>query len=130
MILKSELKQVPVEQRVPGKLYWVSDILEGEFDDTAFRIFKSGNESTTGTNWRYWFALPESMLPVRELPDEFELKRGEWEYIGRRGWNEILDFNVVMTRIKTTLPSLTIPSGSKSEQIAEIEKILAELKQS
>jgi hypothetical protein len=28
------------------------------------------------------------------------------------------------------LPSLTIPSGSKSEQIAELEKILAELKQS
>jgi hypothetical protein len=129
MILKSELKQVPVAQRVPGKLYWVSDILEGEFDDTAFRIFKSGNESTTGTNWRYWFELPESLLPVRELPDEFELKEGEWEWF-RDVFNEWKRANGLKYRRIKTIPSLTIPSGTKSEQIAELEKILAELKQS
>jgi hypothetical protein len=128
MIQKSELTQVPVEQRVPGRVYGVDENLEGILDVVA--IYKDNNQSVRGVTWNYWFALPESMLPVRELPDEFELKQGEWEAVGRLGIKEILSFNLKMTRIKPALPSLTISSGTKSEQIAELEKILAELKQS
>jgi len=130
MIQKSELTQVPVKKRVPGKLYWVSDILEDEFDDTAFRIFKSGNESTTGTNWRFWFEIPESMLPVRELPDEFELKEGEWDVKTTDGNFSPIYCDFEFRRVKTVLNPFCIHAGTKSEQIAELEKRLAELKQS
>jgi hypothetical protein len=69
------------------------------------------------------------MLPVRELPDEFELKAGEWEKLYEGDWCTLLTTQTYR-RIKPTLPQFTIPSGTKSEQIAELEKILAELKQS
>ena len=65
MIQKSELKQVPVEQRVPGRLYGVSTCLEGCL--TRFGIFGIGSDDIDGYYWQYWFELPESMLPVREV---------------------------------------------------------------
>jgi hypothetical protein len=129
MIQKSKLKQVPVEQRVPGRVYGVADECRNEIN--FFAIYNDGDSDVHGREWVFWFALPESMLPVRELPDEFELKHGEWEGILTNKcdrWG--LTSGMKYRRIKPTLPSLTIPSGSKSEQIAELEKILAELKQS
>jgi hypothetical protein len=135
MILKSELKQVPVEQRVPGRIYGVADRLDGYLDRIV--CHKEGNNDNEDIHWELWFALPESMLPVRELPDEFELKHGEWEYYSKyhEEWRHISALtgfeSVTFRRKKATInPSLTIPSGTKSEQIAELEKILAELKQS
>ena len=78
MIQKSELQQVPVEQRIPGRVYGVADTLDGGL--LHVDIHKNKNEGYWA-NWKYWFALPESMLPVREvMPDKFELKQGEWEY--------------------------------------------------
>lgn len=132
MIQKSELKQVPVEQRVPGRIYAVSDSLEGKLDHTAFRVFKLGNESTTGVAWAYWFGIPKSMLPVREvqvMPDEFEVTPDEWEYTDNLGNYHTVKIGSKFRRIKPN-PNITIPSGSKSEQIEQLEKILAELKQS
>ena len=126
MIQKSELKQVPVEQRVPGRWYGSSDTVTGWLDQIV--CHKEGRYDTSGTPWEYYFELPESMLPVRELPDEFELKAGEWEKLFRGEWSDME--NSYKLRRAKSLPKLTIPSGSKSEQIAELEKILAELKQS
>jgi len=127
MIQKSELQIVPVEQRVPGRVYVVADTLDGEL--LHVDIHKNKNEGCW-TYWKYWFALPESMLPVRELPDEFQLKEGEWEYTDRFGKYNTLPMDSRFRRTKSNLPQLTIPSGTKSEQIAELEKILAELKKS
>jgi len=128
MIQKSELKQVPVEQRVPGRVYGVSDECRNEIN--FFAIYNDGDSDVHGREWVFWFALPESMLPVREVPDEFELKEGEWEFFADV-FNEWKRANgLKYRRIKPTFPQLTIPSGSKSEQIAELEKKLAELKQS
>jgi hypothetical protein len=120
MIQKSELQIVPVEQRVPGRVYGVGDRLEGELHRMAFH--KKGHNDTADASWNYWFALPESMLPVRELPDQIKLDLNDWSYSYSN--------SVILLHRKKTLPELTIPSGTKSEQIAELEKILAELKQS
>lgn len=137
MIQKRDLKQVPPDERVPGKLYWVSDSLQGELDETTFRIFRSGNESTTRWNWNYWFELPESMLPVREVQVMPEVgKEYEFSDDGNYWFKEKLqafganaaDWTYI--RPIQPAPSITIPSGSKSEQIEQLEKILAELKQS
>ena len=123
MIQKSELTQVPVEQRVPGRVYGVADSLIGEL--TAFDVFEPELPG-----WTYWFAIPESMLPVRELPDEFELKRGDWDVKTTDGNFSPLYCDFEFRRIKTVLNPFCIHQGTKSEQIAELEKILAELKQS
>jgi hypothetical protein len=127
MIQKIELKQVPVEQRVPGRIYGVGNTLRDSLN--RVRIFASGSGDIEGIFWAYWFELPESMLPVRELPDEFELKKFEWEKLYEGEWCILLTTQTIR-RVKPTLPQLTIPSGSKSEQIEALEKILAELKQS
>jgi hypothetical protein len=120
MIQKSELQIVPVEQRVPGRVYGVSDSLDEKLLRVA--IFKSDNKSMVLNTWKYWFAIPESMLPVQELPDQIKLDLNEWSYSYSK--------SVILLHRKKIRPELTIPSGSKSEQIAELEKILAELKQS
>ncbi len=136
MIQKSELQQVPVEQRVPGRLYGVADDLDGELN--SFRILKYGNESTSGQLWCYWFELPESMLPVREvqvMPDvgkeyEFSDDGKIWSKIKLASFCDVSGQHWAFMRPVQQLPSLTIPSGSKQEQIEQLEKILSELKQS
>jgi hypothetical protein len=129
MIQKSELEIVPVEQRIPGRVYGVDNKLEGELDLVV--IYKDNKQSVRGVTWEYWFALPESMLPVREvLPDEFELKHSEWDVKTTDGDFSPLYCDFEFRRIKRILNPFCIHMGTKSEQIAEIEKILAELKQS
>jgi hypothetical protein len=119
MIQKSELQQVPVEQRVPGRVYGVADDLDGEL--MAVSIFKNDSYDIDGLIWTYWFVTPESMLPVRELPDQIKLDLNDWSY----SYSD----SVILLHRKKTLPELTIPSGTKSEQIEMLEKKLAELKQ-
>jgi len=120
MIQKSELTQVPVEQRVPGRVYGVSDSLEGDL--AQFKIFLRDSLDDNGVDWKYWFALPESMFPVRELPDQIKLDLNDWSY----SYSD----SVILLHRKKIRPELTIPSGTKSEQIEMLEKKLAELKQS
>jgi len=123
MILKSELKQVPVEQRVPGKWYGAADDLDGQL---VFMVcHKDGRRDTSETPWAYWFEIPESMLPVREvqvMPDKFTLDLNEWSY----SYSD----TVILLYRKKIRPEITIQSGSKQEQIEMLEKKLAELKQS
>jgi hypothetical protein len=120
MIQKSELQIVPVEQRVPGRVYGVADTMGGFLK--LVKIFGIGSDDIGGTYWRYWFALPESMFPVRELPDQIKLDLNEWSYSYSN--------SVILLHRKKIRPELTIPSGTKSEQIEMLEKKLAELKQS
>ena len=120
MIQKSELQIVPVEQRVPGRVYGVADDLDGEL--MAATIFENDSYDIDGLIWKYWFALPESMLPVQELPDQIKLDLNDWSY----SYSD----SVILLHRKKKRPELTIPSGTKSEQIEMLEKKLAELKQS
>lgn len=81
------------------------------------------------TYFVYWFQIPPNLpgFPKSELPDEFELKEGEWEAVLTNQvdrWE--LTPGMKYRRIKS-LPELTIPSGTKSEQIEAVKKILEEL---
>jgi len=138
MIQKSELTQVPVEQRVPGRVYGVSDSLGGELE--TVEIFDPLDE----VEWQYWFALPESMLPVREAMPEID-KMYEFDSVSFNGLvDRLVGFQVQLPGCSDTIcvnsirpikqPPILNPfcihAGTKSEQIAELEKILADLKQS
>ena len=87
------------------------------------------------TYFVYWFAIPPNLpgFPKSELPDVFELKQGEHEYYSEyhERWMHISAMtgtnNITFRRTKPTLPELTIPSGTKSEQIEAVKKILEEL---
>jgi hypothetical protein len=83
---------------------------------------KRGHYDTADASWTYWFALPESMFPIQELPDQIKLDLNEWSYSYSN--------SVILLHRKKIRPELTIPSGTKSEQIEMLEKKLAELKQS
>jgi len=129
MILKSELQQVPVEQRVPGRVYGVSDSLDGEFK--TVEIF----DPLYQVEWKYWFALPESMLPTKELLVMPEIgKEYEFSDDGNTWFKEkLMRFETNKTywnliRPIQTMPSLTIPQGTKQDQIKHLESLLDDLK--
>ena len=139
MIQKSELTQVPVEQRVPGQWYGVADDFDGEL--TTIVCWSGDGLDTFGVSWNYWFDIPESMIPVREVMPEvgnmYEYYSGGFDGLLCRlvGFQVQLpgcSDSITITSIHNVVirPSLTIPSGSKSEQIEMLEKKLAELKQS
>ena len=133
MILISELTQVPVEQRVPGRVYGVSDSLNNELLRVA--IFDNGNKSIFGDQWQYWFALPESMLPTKEVLVMPQVGK-DYEFSD----NEEVWYKQTLKRFSTnhnhwfiirpiqTMPSLFIPQGTKQEQIKHLESLLNELK--
>jgi hypothetical protein len=133
MILKSELQIVPVEQLVPGRLYVVSDYLDGQLK--RVEVFKEQSYDIGGTSWKYWFKIPESMLPNKEVivmpkvGKEYEFSDNGVNWCtgtlrrfctNRTNWQYI--------RPIQTLPSLTIPHGTKQEQIKVLESLLNELK--
>jgi hypothetical protein len=133
MIQKSELTQVPVEQRVPGMIYGVSDDLDNELLRVA--IFDNGCMSTYGEHAKYWFALPESMLPTKEvlvMPEigkEYEFSdNGDIWYKQKFTRFETNKNNWDLIRPIQTMPSLTIPQGTKQEQIKALESLLENLK--
>jgi hypothetical protein len=124
----SELKQVPEADRVKGRVYGVSDLINEGLEYVA--IFKTGNNSIIDYTWNYWFELPEDLLPVREvlvkeLPDEFELNAWEWEYLDKSGNYTHIPMTTKFRRIKPLLPELTIPAGTKGEQLEYLRGVIA-----
>jgi hypothetical protein len=133
MILKSELQIVPVEQRVPGRIYVVSDNLHGELK--RVEVFKEQSYDIGGTSWEYWFELPESMLPNKEVIVMPEVgKEYEFSDNGVNWYTDTLKrfctnrTNWQYIRPIQPLPSLTIPQSTKQEQIMALESLLNELK--
>jgi hypothetical protein len=121
-ILKSSLKQVPEADRVKGRVYGVSDECRNEIN--FFAVYNDGDSDVHGREWVFWFELPESMLPVRELPDEFELKELEWEKLYEGDWCKLLTTQTYR-RIKPALPALSIPAGTKAEQLEFLRGVIA-----
>ena len=133
MIQKSELQQVPVEQRVPGRVYGVADGLDGELVMVVFH--RNENKDRNGTHWKYWFALPESLLPTKEVLVMPEIgKEYEFSDDGKKWYKDTLKrfctnrTNWQYLRPIQTMPSLFIPQGTKQEQIMALESLLNELK--
>lgn len=125
----TQLTLVEEKDRIKGNWYVVSDYIEAE--KPFILQFGSDNRDSGGTQWKFWFLIPPNLpgFPVScELLDEFELKDREWEF--KPDGYETFSSNImggVYRRIKPTLPQLTIPSGTKAEQIAAVKKLLVEL---
>lgn len=133
-ILKSSLKQVPENERVKGRVYGTSDILEGEL--TGADIFKCDNRCATGTRWKYWFELPESMLPAREvevMPEvgkdyEFSDDGVNWCSCKFKGFNGDGGTWKHIRPISTNpAQTLSIPAGTKAEQLEFLRGVIATL---
>jgi hypothetical protein len=81
-----------------------------------------GNQSV---KFNFWFEVPPNLpgFPVNsDLPDLIKLPLNKWSY-------SYSDTHIVLHRTKRMQP-ITIPSGTKAEQIAGLEKMLDNLKQS
>jgi hypothetical protein len=132
-ILKSSLKQVPEAERVKGRVYGVADDMEGILTMTS--IFSQINKSATDTTWRYWFELPEFMLPVREvevMPEVFKdyefsddgvhwYKQTLTGFASNGNWKHIRPISL------NPAQSLTIPAGTKAEQVEYLRGVIATL---
>jgi hypothetical protein len=130
-ILKSSLKQVPENERVKGRVYGISDDMEGEL--STFSVHCEDDSDWEGMRWLFWFAIPESMLPVREvevMPEvgkdyEFSedgVKWFKWTLNGFNShgyWKHIrpIQFNPAQT--------LSIPAGTKAEQLEFLRGVIA-----
>jgi hypothetical protein len=133
-ILKSSLKQVPENERVKGRVYGVSDNLEGEL--VNLRVSHEGIRDTdnNGLIWDYWFELPESMLPVRDVEVMPEVgKEYEFSDDGVKWYKQTLGYfnNDQWEHIRpiTTNPAqtLSIPAGTKAEQVEYLRGVIATL---
>jgi hypothetical protein len=134
-ILKSSLKQVPEADRVKGRVYGVADDLKGEL--TMASIFSHLNKSVTDTHWSFWFELPESMLPVRKVEVMPEVgKDYEFSGIDSDVWhrrtlngfgvdNTIGYFHHIRPISCNPAQSLTIPAGTKAEQLEFLRGVIA-----
>lgn len=119
-------KLTPVEEkdRVKGNWYFVSDDMT--LDIVYCTRFHSGkNQMLTsgiiGASWVNWFLIPPSLpgFPKSDLPELIKLPLNEWSY-------SYSDTHIVLHRTKR-MPSLTIPSGTRAEQIEAVRKLLNEL---
>ena len=122
---KLDLTQLtPVEEkdRVKGNYYVAADDFS---EHGTIRQWLSGNHSMhwrggNGSEWALWFAIPPGLpgFPVAELPDEIKLPLNEWSY-------SYSNTHIVLHRTKR-MPSLTIPSGTRAEQLAKLKEILTD----
>lgn len=123
----SKLTPVAEANRIMGNYYIACDDIETK--QPVITRWHSGNnqifDGRKGVYWKHWLQIPPGLpgFPVAELPDEFELKKGEW--LDASGI--MLAYNQTFKRKPVALPEISIPSGTKSEQIEAVKKILEQL---
>ena len=125
IIDKKTLTYVREENRVQGNWYIVLDkiitlstplIVQWHSNDRSMNAW--GGQSV---KFNFWFEIPPNLpgFPKAELPDLIKLPLNEWSY-------SYSDSHIVLHKTKRMQP-ITIPSGTKAEQIEAVRKILAEL---
>lgn len=147
---KLDLTQLtPVEEkdRVKGNWYLVADRLGDYGTMVQHHSGDAAMDYTDGSlhcNWGLWFLIPPNLpgFPVAELPTmpvvgkEYEFDLGdiitEGILTGFEFYSEGDDIKFIAEKINLirpiqSLPSFTIPSGTKAEQIEGVKKILEEL---
>ena len=134
---KLDLTQLtPVEEkdRVKGAWYVLCYQIDLTCDCSLRRWHSKKYDMNQGgecsTYFVNWFAIPPNLpgFPKAELPDEFQINDSEWEF--KPDGCETFSSSIMggtYRRTKPALPELTIPSGTKSEQIEAVRKLLAEL---
>jgi hypothetical protein len=131
----TKLTPVAEADRVKGNWYVVSDEMDiyGFICQWHSKNNDIGCYGGIGAKWKYWFLIPPNLpgFPVQELPDEFELKLDDWEFITNGDWTPLATVShkndIKFRRIKPKLPSLSIPEQTESERRewlqAELEKL-------
>jgi hypothetical protein len=126
-ILKSSLKQIPEAERVKGRVYGVGDVMDWHLLKVA--IFNNGNKDISGSLWKFWFELPESMLPtvMPKVGKDYEFSHDgvNWykqtlKWFNSHGyWKHIrpVQFNPAQT--------LSIPAGTKAKQLEFLRSVIA-----
>lgn len=123
---KTKLIYVRQQDRVKGNWYVV---LEDVKSSSPWIVQWHSNDrsmdswGTESVKFNFWFEIPPNLpgFPVAELPDAFELDDLEWDV-------KTTPNSTIIERIKNpNYPELTIPSGTKAEQIEAVRKLLAEL---
>jgi hypothetical protein len=121
---KTKLSYVRRQDRIQGNWYIV---LADVKSSTPWIVqWHSGDRSmdawgTESVKFNFWFEIPPNLpgFPQSDLPDLIKLPLNEWSY-------SYSDTHIVLHKTKR-LPSLTIPSGTKAEQIEAVRKLLNEL---
>lgn len=135
----TKLTPVAEKERVKGNWYVVSEGMDDKLP--VIVLYHSSNRGMDCTGeqswaeWNYWFAIPPNLpgFPAQELPDEFELKEGEYEYDSdyHKGWSNISKLTdnkqIRFRRIKPKLPTTTIPEQTESERREWLQKELEKL---
>jgi len=129
---KLDLTQLtPVEEkdRIKGNYYVAMDnltssppwIVQWHSFDRSMGVYGSRS-----VRFHYWFQIPPNLpgFPVAELPDEIEINAGDWEKQFPSGWRPLQESHKL--RRTNKLPTLTIPSGTRAEQLAKLKEILAD----
>jgi hypothetical protein len=132
---KLDLTQLtPVEEkdRVKGNYYVAADNIDPTCTFSIRRWHSQKYDMNQGGEcslpFANWLAIPPNLpgFPVAELPDELELKWSEWEikeFINPQFLK--LKMDIKFRRIKH-LPELTIPSGTRAEQVAKLKELLVD----
>jgi hypothetical protein len=121
---KTKLKFVRQQDRVKGNWYVVLEDVKSsspwivQWHSTDRSMDAWGTESV---KFNFWFAIPPNLpgFPQSDLPDIIKLPLNEWSY-------SYSDTHIVLHRTKRMQP-ITIPSGTKAEQIEAVRKLLNEL---
>jgi hypothetical protein len=121
---KKTLTYVREEDRIKGNWYIVLDKIASSTPwIVQWHSFDRSMDSwgTESVKFNFWFEIPPNLpgFPESGLPDLIKLPLNEWSY-------SYSDTHIVLHRTKR-MPSLTIPSGTKAEQIEAVKKLLAEL---
>ena len=120
----TQLEYVREENRIKGNWYVAVDnmethtpwIVQWHSNDRSMNAW--GGQSV---KFNFWFEIPPNLpgFPESHLPDLIKLPLNEWSY-------SYSDSHIVLHKTKRMQP-ITIPSGTKAEQIEAVRKILAEL---
>ena len=121
---KTKLTFVRQQDRVQGNWYIV---LEDVKSSSPLIVQWHSNDRSMGAwggqsvKFNFWFEILPNLpgFPESDLPDLIKLSLNEWSY-------SYSDTHIVLHKTKR-LPSLTIPSGTKAEQIEAVRKLLNEL---
>lgn len=132
----ADLEEVAEADRVPGRIYFVSDYKDADEDDNfAPRIYDKDNCDRNGTDWKRWFAIPPCFIGLPEMPKVGDRAEGTTD-VGMRTIGTITGYEInncfIVREAKLIapperLPSISIAEGTKEQQIAELKKALEAL---
>ena len=130
----SNLRPVPVEERVKDKWYIVSDLHPGNggYAPATWHSddWSMASDGSKFNHWKYWFEAPERPTGLSSsLPDNFEISPTEWEYEREPGkWCKVSTVMRKFRRVIVPCREIVIPTAGRDDQIRMLQEKLNELR--